>query len=46
MTGKTIKVNYLARVEGRRGLNIRIQDDVVAGVQLKIFEPPRSSRPS
>ncbi len=41
MTTKTINVKYLARVEGEGGLNIRIKDDVVTGVQLKIFEPPR-----
>ena len=41
MTGKNITVKYLARVEGEGALNIRIQDDVVTRVQLKIFEPPR-----
>ena len=41
MTGKTINVKYLARVEGEGGLNIQIKDDVVTRVQLKIFEPPR-----
>ena len=41
MKSKTIKVKYLARVEGEGGLNIRIKDDAVAGVKLKIFEPPR-----
>ncbi len=41
MKGKTIKVKYLARVEGEGGLNIQIKDDAVTRVQLKIFEPPR-----
>jgi sulfhydrogenase subunit alpha len=41
MTSKNIKVKYLARVEGEGGLNIRIKDDAVTQVQLKIFEPPR-----
>ncbi|MDD3580977.1 MAG: Ni/Fe hydrogenase subunit alpha [Desulfobacca sp.] len=38
---KTIKVDYLARVEGEGALYIRIKDDRVTQVQLKIFEPPR-----
>ncbi|MBW1917383.1 MAG: Ni/Fe hydrogenase subunit alpha [Deltaproteobacteria bacterium] len=38
---KTIKVDYLARVEGEGALYIRIKDDTVTKVQLKIFEPPR-----
>ena len=29
MTSKTIKVKYLARVEGEGGLNIQIKDDAV-----------------
>jgi sulfhydrogenase subunit alpha len=41
MTSKSIKVKYLSRVEGEGALNIRIKDDVVTRVQLKIFEPPR-----
>ena len=41
MTDKTIKVNYLARVEGEGGLYIRIKDGEVTEVKLKIFEPPR-----
>ncbi|WP_020412786.1 Ni/Fe hydrogenase subunit alpha [Microbulbifer variabilis] len=39
--GKTIKVDYLARVEGEGALFIRYDDDQVHDVQLKIFEPPR-----
>jgi sulfhydrogenase subunit alpha len=41
MTNKNIKVKYLARVEGEGALDIRIKDDTVTRVQLKIFEPPR-----
>jgi coenzyme F420-reducing hydrogenase alpha subunit len=41
MTNKTIKVDYLARVEGEGGMWIRIKDGRVADVKLKIFEPPR-----
>jgi sulfhydrogenase subunit alpha len=41
MTNKNIKVKYLARVEGEGALDIRIKDDAVTRVQLKIFEPPR-----
>ena len=41
MTSKSIKVKYLARVEGEGGLNIQIKDGAVTRVQLKIFEPPR-----
>lgn len=41
MNTNTIKVDYLARVEGEGGLYIRVKDDKVKEVQLKIFEPPR-----
>jgi coenzyme F420-reducing hydrogenase alpha subunit len=41
MASKTIKVDYLARVEGEGALYVKVQDDVVVDVQLKIFEPPR-----
>ena len=41
MTDKTIKVDYLARVEGESGMWVRIKDGRVADVKLKIFEPPR-----
>ncbi len=39
--GKTIKVDYLARVEGEGGLYIKLKGDHVQDVKLKIFEPPR-----
>ena len=41
MKSRTIKVKYLARVEGEGGLHLRIKDGRVADVKLKIFEPPR-----
>jgi coenzyme F420-reducing hydrogenase alpha subunit len=41
MTTKTIKVDYLARVEGEGALYIKIEDDQLKDVRLKIFEPPR-----
>jgi sulfhydrogenase subunit alpha len=41
MKSRTIKVDFLARVEGEGGLYIRIKDGRVAEVRLKIFEPPR-----
>ena len=41
MTERTIAVDYLARVEGEGALKVRIHDNIVEDVQLKIFEPPR-----
>ncbi|MCP5146214.1 MAG: Ni/Fe hydrogenase subunit alpha [Gammaproteobacteria bacterium] len=38
---KTIRVDYLARVEGEGALHIRYDNEHVHDVQLKIFEPPR-----
>lgn len=38
---RTIKVDYLARVEGEGAMYIRIRDRVLEDVKLKIFEPPR-----
>lgn len=37
----TIKVDYLARVEGEGALYVKIKDNTVVDVKLKIFEPPR-----
>lgn len=37
----TIKVDYLARVEGEGGFNIKIKDNHVVDAKLRIFEPPR-----
>jgi len=41
MKSKTIKVDYLARVEGEGALFVKIKGRRVADVKLKIFEPPR-----
>ncbi len=41
MPTKTIKVDYLARVEGEGALYVKIKDKKVDDVKLKIFEPPR-----
>ncbi|NIP42254.1 MAG: Ni/Fe hydrogenase subunit alpha [candidate division Zixibacteria bacterium] len=41
MKGKSIKVNYLARVEGEGGLHVKIRGDKVKEAKLNIFEPPR-----
>ena len=41
MSTRTIKVDYLARVEGEGALHVTINNDRVEDVRLKIFEPPR-----
>jgi len=41
MSTSTIKVDYLARVEGEGSLHIKIKEGRVTGVQLQIWEPPR-----
>jgi len=41
MKSKTIKVDYLARVEGEGALYVKTQGSKVTDVKLKIFEPPR-----
>jgi coenzyme F420-reducing hydrogenase alpha subunit len=41
MATRTIKVDYLARVEGEGALLVKITNGAVADVKLKIFEPPR-----
>ncbi len=38
---RTIKVDYLARVEGEGALHLEIEKGEVKDVKLKIFEPPR-----
>jgi sulfhydrogenase subunit alpha len=38
---RTIKVDYLARVEGEGALYVRVKGDRVEEVRLRIFEPPR-----
>ncbi len=41
MKNKTIKVDYLARVEGEGSLLVKIKNNKVSEVEFKIFEPPR-----
>jgi len=41
MASKTIKVDYLARVEGEGGLRVVIRNGAVESAELNIFEPPR-----
>lgn len=41
MATKTIKVDYLARVEGESGLEVVVRDGAVQKAALTIFEPPR-----
>ena len=41
MNTKTIKVDYLARVEGEGALYVKMRGDKVMDVKFKIFEPPR-----
>ena len=38
---RTIKTDYLARVEGEGAMRVEIRDGKVTDVQLKIYEPPR-----
>lgn len=38
---RTIRVDYLARVEGEASLCIKLKNNQVEDVQLSIFEPPR-----
>ena len=41
MRTRTIRVDYLARVEGEGALLVKIKEGRVTDVKLKIFEPPR-----
>ncbi|MBK6765654.1 MAG: Ni/Fe hydrogenase subunit alpha [bacterium] len=41
MKSRTVKVDYLARVEGEGGLLVKIKDNKISEVKLNIFEPPR-----
>src|SRR5579862_1089975 len=41
MKNKTVKVDFLARVEGEGGLYVKVKGKAVADVQFRIFEPPR-----
>ncbi len=38
---KTIRVDYLTRVEGEGALDLHLKDGQVTSAQLNIFEPPR-----
>jgi coenzyme F420-reducing hydrogenase alpha subunit len=38
---RTIKTDYLARVEGEGAMHVRIRDGEVEDVKLEIYEPPR-----
>ncbi len=41
MATRTIKVDYLARVEGEGALKVTVRDGKVRAAELRIFEPPR-----
>jgi coenzyme F420-reducing hydrogenase alpha subunit len=41
MAVRTIKVDYLARVEGEGGLKVVVRNGMVESAELSIFEPPR-----
>jgi sulfhydrogenase subunit alpha len=41
MKSRTIKVDYLARVEGEGALYVKISDNKVTDVKFKIWEPPQ-----
>jgi coenzyme F420-reducing hydrogenase alpha subunit len=38
---RTIKTDYLARVEGEGAMRVEVRDGSVTNVKLKIYEPPR-----
>ncbi len=38
---RTIRTDYLARVEGEGAMTVRLRDGQVEHVELRIFEPPR-----
>ena len=41
MKSRTIKVDYLARVEGEGALYLKIKGNQIADAKFRIFEPPR-----
>ena len=41
MARRTIKVDYLARVEGEGAFKVVVRDGAVQSAELSIFEPPR-----
>jgi sulfhydrogenase subunit alpha len=40
-SSRTVKVDYLARVEGEGAMHVKVAGGRVKDVQLRIFEPPR-----
>jgi sulfhydrogenase subunit alpha len=38
---RTVRTDYLARVEGEGGMLVKLRDGAVTDVQLRIYEPPR-----
>ena len=38
---RKVNVEALARLEGEAGLTVRVRDDQVTDVMLRVFEPPR-----
>jgi sulfhydrogenase subunit alpha len=41
MANKTIRVDYIARVEGEGALDLHVRNGRVTSARLRIFEPPR-----
>src|SRR5215469_1588572 len=41
MANRTVRVDYIARVEGESSLELDVRDGTVEAVRLSIFEPPR-----
>jgi coenzyme F420-reducing hydrogenase alpha subunit len=41
MANRTIRVDYIARIEGESSLELHIRDGAVDAARLSIFEPPR-----
>ena len=41
MTSLEIKVDYIARVEGEGGIDVRVVDGRVEDIKVNVFEPPR-----
>jgi sulfhydrogenase subunit alpha len=41
MATRTLKVDYIARIEGESSLDLHIRDGTVEAARLSIFEPPR-----
>jgi sulfhydrogenase subunit alpha len=41
MKSRSIKVDYLSRVEGEGSLSVKVKNNVVVETKFKIFEPPR-----